>query len=179
MTVTCSLSLSEDIEVPHVSISSDKPPCYEDVALQDGRPTTTKSNAKKTDKKPRRADSTSESTKPQESHQLSILSEESGGHTDLSLISLQVSEGNSPPRRRAKEITLDVLTARRYKDVTHKHMCGFPDKSCCCGPSALAAKTSDTYVALVDLKADNGPQRRVFDGPCSGSKNPDSLNTQL
>ncbi|KAI0212944.1 hypothetical protein LSAT2_002080 [Lamellibrachia satsuma] len=170
-------STEEDIEVPEFTNLSDNPPRYEDITEQDsmeGKSRHTnpiKSIIKKSDK--------TKASLNQRHSTLSILSEELNTYTDLSLISLQMSEGDAPPRRLGKEITLDVLSHRHRQETPHKRTCGFPDKSCCCASTALTEKLSDSYVALVDGKSGNGPQRRGYESTFSDSGNPDSLSTQL
>ena len=163
--------------MPELMSLSDNPPRYEDITEQDSmegksrHANPIKSIIKKSDK--------TKASLNQHHSTLSILSEELNTHTDLSLISLQMSEGDAPPRRVGKEITLDVLSHRHRQETPHKRTCGFPDKSCCCASTALTEKLSDSYVALVDGKSGNGPQRRGYESTFSDSGNPDSLSTQL
>jgi len=182
-----SAMISEDIEVPELSSPSDNPPRYEDLVEQDnteGKSRHTnpiKSIIKKSDKnKPRRSDTNTDKDVGSVNlrHSLSVLSEESYTNMDLSLITVHMTEGDTPPRRQGKEITLDMLSHRQRADTAHVHKrsCGFPDKSCCCAPTTLGEKSSDSYVALVDGKSGNGLTKRACDGD---SRGPETMNTQL
>ena len=184
-TITCvSAMILEDIEVPELSSPSDNPPRYEDLVEQDeGKSRHTnpiKSIIKKSDKnKPRRSDTNTDKDMGTVNlrHSLSVLSEESYTNTDLSLITVHMTDSDTPPRRQGKEITLDLLSHRHHADTArvHKRSCGFPEKSCCCAPTSLSEKSSDSYVALVDGKSGNGLAKRTYDG----DRGPETLNTQL